>query len=307
MHADRITDSICYHAEGPHWSDTWGGLRWVDMLAGDIMQLSAESESSASGRGSSGGRGSSASDADGSATRIRTPSPVVACVRPASSGGAVLAIEKGFALEDPDGSITPLPELWDENVRMNEGAVAPDGSFLCGSMGYDQADRAAAMWRLMPDGTTTRILEGLTVSNGLAFSADGARAFYVDTPTGRVDLFDWDDSAGLVQRRTFADLNDQDGHPDGLCLDAQGNVWVAMNGGSQVLGLDADGGVVERIEVGAEQVTACTFGGEDRATLFITTSRENLEDGQDPQAGSLFAVQMGGGVRGAAEERLFGG
>lgn len=293
MHADRITDSICYHAEGPYWSDTWGGLRWVDMLAGDIMQLSAD--------------GMAAGAPARSVSRIRTPSPVVACVRPAASGGAVLAIEKGFALEDPDGSIEQLPPLWDEDVRMNEGAVAPDGSFLCGSMGYDQADGAAAMWRLLPDGTTTRILEGLTVSNGLAFSADGTRAFYVDTPTGRVDLFDWDDQAGLVQRRPFADLNDQDGHPDGLCLDAEGNVWVAMNGGSQVLGLDADGGVAEKIAVGAHQVTACTFGGADRSTLFITTSRENLEDGDDPQAGSLFAVEPGGGVRGAAEERLFAG
>ena len=285
MHADRITDSICYHAEGPYWSDTWGGLRWVDMLAGDMMQLGP----------------------DGTASRIRTPSPVVACVRPASSGGAVLAVEKGFAFKDPDGSIEQLPPLWDADVRMNEGAVAPDGSFLCGSMGYDQADGAASMWRLMPDGTTTRILGGLTVSNGLAFSADGTRAFYVDTPTGRVDLFDWDDQEGLVQRRTFADLNDQDGHPDGLCLDAEGNVWVAMNSGSQVLGLDSDGGVAENIAVGARQVTACTFGGADRATLFITTSRENLEDGEDPKAGSLFAVQPGGGVRGAVEERLFAG
>ena len=317
MHADRITDSICYHAEGPHWSDTWGGLRWVDMLAGDIMQLSAEG-ASAGGAESDGASTGGSAESDGASTggsagtdhavaRIATPSPVVACVRPASSGGAVLAIEKGFALEDADGSIEQLPPLWEENVRMNEGAIAPDGSFLCGSMHYDQAEGAAAMWRLMPDGTTTRILTGITVSNGLAFTADGARAYYVDTPTGRVDLFDWDHRAGLVQRRTFADLNEQDGHPDGLCLDAEGNVWVAMNGGSQVLGLDSDGSVTERITVGARQVTACTFGGADRSTLFITTSRENLEDGEDPQAGSLFAVQVGGGVRGSAEERLFGG
>lgn len=289
MHADRITDSLCCHAEGPHWSDAWGGLRWVDMLAGDIMQLSVD--------------GAAGADP----ARIPTPSPVVACVRPAAGGGAVMAIEKGFALEDADGSITPLPALWTEDVRMNEGAVAPDGSFLCGSMGYDQTEGVAAMWRLLPDGTTTRLFGGITVSNGLAFSADGSRAFYVDTPTGRVDLFDWDDEAGLVQRRPFADLAEQAGHPDGLCLDAEGNVWVAMNGGSQVLGLDASGGVAERISVGAKQVTACTFGGTDRATLYITTSRENLEDGEDPQAGSLFAVQPGGGVRGETEERLFGG
>ncbi len=282
MHADRITDSICYHAEGPHWSDTWGGLRWVDMLAGDMLLLAE----------------------DGTTRRIPTPSPVVACVRPADSGGAVLALEKGFGLEDADGSIEVLPPLWDEDVRMNEGAIAPDGSFLCGSMAYDQSPGAAAMWRLFPDGTTVRILEDLTVSNGLVFSEDGALAFYVDTPTGRVDLFDWSDEEGLTNRRPFADLTEQEGHPDGLALDETGRVWVAMNGGGQVLGLDESGAVAARITVDARQVTACTFGGEDGATLYITTSRENVPDGEDPQAGSLFAARPG--VRGTVTERFFG-
>lgn len=283
MHADRITDSLCHHAEGPYWSDEWGGLRWVDMLAGDIMHLGPRDE----------------------VRRIEAPSPVVACVRPASSGGAVLALEKGFAFEDADGSFVPLPPLWDGPIRMNEGAIAPDGSFLCGSMAYGATPGAASMWRLRPDSTTTEILTDLTISNGLAFSADGTRAFYVDTPTGRVDQFGWDDEQGLVERRPFADLTSQDGHPDGLTLDSEGNVWVAMHSGHQVLGLDPEGQVAERIAVGPRQVTACTFGGEDRSTLFITTSRENLPDGEDPAAGSLFAVRPG--VRGPESELLFGG
>lgn len=299
MHAERITDSICGHAEGPHWSDTWGGLRWVDMLAGDVMQLDAAGAVTAmSGKLAIDGPG-------GSVTRIPTPSSVVACVRPSSSGGAVLALEKGFALEDADGTIDLLPPLWDEDVRMNEGAIAPDGSFLCGTMGYGAPRGAASMWRLRPDGTTTREFGDLTISNGLAFTADGTRAYYVDTPTGRVDIFDWSDEDGLVGRRPFTDLSGEDGSPDGLCLDAEGRVWVAMHSGHQVLGLDERGEVAERISVDARQVTACTFGGEDRSTLFITTSRENLADGEDPAAGSLFAVRPG--VRGPEAELLFGG
>src|SRR5699024_10052745 len=98
--------------------------------------------------------------------------------------------------------------------------------------------------------------------------------------------------------------SDLDGHPDGLCLDSAGNVWVAMHSGSQVLGLDEHGKVAERISVGATQVTACAFGGEDRGTLFITTSRENLADGDDPAAGSLFAARPG--VHGPVDELLFG-
>jgi len=285
MRAERLTDSICYHAEGPFWSSAWGGLRWVDLLAGDVMALRE----------------------DGSAERRPTGSPVVACVRPRAGGGAVLAVEKGFALEDPEGAVTVLPPLWDAPIRMNEGAVAPDGSFLCGSMAYGATPGAAALWRLHPDGRTERVLEDLTISNGLAFSADGSRAYYVDTPTGRVDVMDWDDAAGLVDRRPFADVASLgvDGHPDGLTLDAAGHVWVALHSGSAVIGLDGAGRLAERIEVGARQVTACAFGGEDLRTLFITTSREGLDADDDPQAGSLFTAVPG--VQGATDVRAFTG
>src|SRR5699024_4883283 len=88
-------------------------------------------------------------------------------------------------------------------------------------------------------------------------------------------------------------------------LAGEGNVWVAMHGGSQVLGLDARGAVAQKISVGARQVTACTFGGEDRSTLFITTSRENLPEGEEPAAGSLFAARPG--VHGPEGELLFAG
>lgn len=283
MRAERITDSICYHAEGPFWSESWGGLRWVDMLAGDVMHRQD----------------------DGGIRRIASGSKVVACVRPRSGGGSVLAVEKGFALEAADGTIDQLPPLWEGDIRMNEGAIAPDGSFLCGSMAYSQQTGAASMWRLHPSGDVTKLFGDLTISNGLAFTDDGTRAYYVDTPTGRVDLFDWDDEAGLVERRPFADLAGIEGHPDGLTLDGEGNVWVSLFAGSGVLGLDGDGSIAARIEVGARQVTACTFGGQNRSTLYITTSREGLADDDDPQAGSLFAVTPG--VQGSSVERAYAG
>lgn len=280
MDAERVTDSLCYHGEGPCWSASWGGLRWVDMLSGDMLSLSA---------------------LGAQPHRITTPFGVVACVRPRRGGGAVLGIDRGFGLEQPDGTFTSLPPLWEDEVRMNEGSVLPDGSFWCGSMAYDQSPGAAALWRLDADHRAQRMIGDLTVSNGLVCSPDRSRVYYTDTPTGRVDVFDWDpDRGGLCERRTFAGLGDQDGHPDGLTVDAEGHVWAAMNGAGTVLGLDEQGAVSERIAVGARQVTACTFGGEDLATLFITTSRENLEPGDDPAAGSLFAAHPG--VRGVAGE-----
>lgn len=273
MRAEQLTDPVAYHGEGPVWSPSWGGLRWVDMLAGDVLSLAA----------------------DGSVAR-RHVSEVVAAVRPRRSGGAVFGIERGFALEDADGSLTRLPALWhDPGVRMNEGGCDPHGRFYCGSMAYDQRPGAAALHRLDPDGGTTVVVEGVTISNGLAWSPDGARAYYDDTATHRIDVFDYDAERGLHGRRPFAEIPDG-GLPDGLTVDEHGGIWVALADRGEVWRFTADGAHDGVVEVPVGMVTACTFGGADLDQLFITTSRENLPPDADPLAGSLFRADVG--VRG---------
>jgi sugar lactone lactonase YvrE len=271
MQAEQLTDSVAYHAEGPVWSERWGGLRWVDMLAGDVLSLTA----------------------NGAIDR-RHVGTIAAVVRPRRGGGAVIAVERGFALEEPDGTLSELPPVFgDDSVRMNEGGCDPDGRFYCGSMGYDHAPGAGTVYRLDPDRSVHTIIDGVTISNGLEWTPDGARAYYVDTPTGRVDVFDYDREGGLTARRPFVETG---GSPDGLTVDADGGVWVAFYDGGAVHRYGADGALDEIVEVGARQVTACTFGGADLDQLFITTSRERLEPGDDPLAGSLFRAHVG--VRG---------
>lgn len=281
MKAERITDSVAYHGEGPVFSESWGGLRWVDMLAGDVLSLGA----------------------DGSIGR-RNVGEIAAAVRPRQAGGAVIGIERGFALEEPDGTLNRLPEVWsDRGLRMNEGGCDPDGRFYCGNMAYDRTPGAASIYRLDPDGTVDVVLEGATISNGIEWSPDGSRVYYNDTETHQVAVFDYDPEAGLANRRTFARIPDQ-GRPDGLTVDSDGGVWVALNGNGEVWRYSSDGTRDEVIEVGARKVTACTFGGPDLGQLFITTSRENLDEGEDPAGGSLFRVEPG--VRGMPV-REFGG
>ena len=273
MQAERVTDRVAHHGEGPVWSPAWGGLRWVDMLAGDVLTL-----------------------ADDGAVARRHVGSVVAVVRPRRGGGAVLAVERGFALEDPDGTLTTLDPLWtDGGVRMNEGGCDPDGRFWCGSMAYDQAPGAAAMYRLDADGSVYPAFDGVTISNGLEWSPDGSLAYYADTSTHRVDVFDYESGAGLTGRRPFVEM-DGDERPDGLTVDADGGVWVALNGSGAVRRYRPDGVLDEVVELPTAQVTACTFGGPDLDQLFITTSREGLAPDDDPVAGSLFRVVPG--VRG---------
>ena len=271
MKAETLTDPICYHAEGPVWSEAWGGLRWVDMLDGDVMSL----------------------DSDGSIQR-RHIDDIAAIVRPRRGGGAILGIERGFALEHPDGTITRLGDLWSGgDVRMNEGGCDPDGRFYCGTMAYDKRPGGGSLYRLDPTGEVTVVLEDVTISNGLDWSPDNSVAYYIDTMTFEVSMFDYDKERGLTGRRTFVEFDPDGGGPDGLVVDSDGGVWVALFGGNAVHRYGTEGELDEVIEVGARQVTACTFGGPDLDRLYITTSRENLDPDDDPLAGSLFTAMPG--------------
>ncbi|MDP9390038.1 MAG: SMP-30/gluconolactonase/LRE family protein [Actinomycetota bacterium] len=281
MRAEQVTGPVAHHAEGPVWSEGWGGLRWVDMLAGDVLSMTP----------------------DGTVRR-RSVGDVAAALRPRRGGGAVIAVERGFVLEDADGALSPLEPVWtDPSVRMNEGGCDPDGRFWCGSMAYDQIEGAAALYRLDPDGAVHRVLDGVTVSNGLEWSPDGTLAYYDDTATHRTDVFDYDPETGLSGRRPFVRFGADDS-PDGLTVDAEGGVWVALYGGSAVHRYDADGRLDAIVDVPTAKVTACTFGGEDLDELFITTSRQDLGPADDPLAGSLFRVEAG--VRGLPARQFAG-
>jgi sugar lactone lactonase YvrE len=268
VEAEQITDSVAYHGEGPVWSERWGGLRWVDMLAGDVLSLGA----------------------DGSIGRRHVGS-VAAALRPRRAGGAVIGVERGFALEEPDGSLIYLDDLWtDESLRMNEGGCDPDGRFYCGSMAYDKRPGAAALYRLDPDRSVQVVVESVTVSNGLDWSPDGSLAYYNDTDTRGIDVFDYERDAGLSGRRRFVETP---GRPDGLTVDADGGVWVALSDGGAVQRYTPDGELDAVVELPVTKVTACAFGGTGLDELFITTSRENLEAGSELPAGALFRTVPG--------------
>ncbi|EHR61862.1 SMP-30/gluconolactonase/LRE family protein [Saccharomonospora cyanea] len=275
--ADQVTDVCAQHGEGPVWDSGVARLRWVDMLRGDVL-------------------GWAPGEADISRVHV---SRVAAAVRPRSRGGLVVAVERGFALTDPDtGDVTTLSPLWsDESVRMNDGGCDRQGRFYCGSMAYDEAPGRGGLYRLDPDGTTRTVLTGVTISNGIVWSAEGDTVYYVDSPTQRIDAFDFDpDTAGFSERRTVVEIPPELGMPDGLALDADGGLWVALWGGGAVHRYTTDGTLDEVIEVGPRQVTSCAFGGADLTDLYITTSRQGVPDDEQPDAGALFRCRPG--VRG---------
>lgn len=267
--AEQATPPLAHHAEGPVWWPDGSGLRWVDMLAGDILSM----------------------DAVGRVQR-RNVGTVAAALRPRRTGGFVVGVERGFALVDEAGELHTLPEVWsDSSVRMNEGCCDPQGRFYCGSMAYDKSTGRGTVYRLDADTSVTEVFRGVTISNGLAWTADGTLAYYNDTPTQRVDVFSYDPDRGLHERRTLVQIPQEQGAPDGLTVDADGHVWVALYGGSAVHRYRPDGVLDGVVEVPVSQVTACTLGGLRMDELYITTSAE--DNAPEPDAGSVFRSSVG--------------
>ncbi|MQA86719.1 MAG: SMP-30/gluconolactonase/LRE family protein [Streptosporangiales bacterium] len=273
---EQVTEPLAEHGEGPVWDAANNVLYWVDMLAGDILSLPA-----------------------GGVVARAHVSKVAAVVRPRRQGGLVVAVENGFAVIDP-GQREPriVAEVFhDPAIRMNEGGCDPQGRFYCGSMAYDRTPGLGTVYRLDPDGSVHVVLEDVTISNGLAWSLDGGTVYYVDTPTRRIDAFDFDAATGtFANRRPAVHVEDTDGRPDGMTIDAEGCLWVALFGGSAVRRYTPDGKVDTVIELPVSQVTACTFGGPGLDELYITTSRQGLPPGVQPDAGALFRARPG--VRG---------
>ncbi|MEV7632878.1 SMP-30/gluconolactonase/LRE family protein [Microbacterium sp. NPDC089318] len=270
MRVENVTGPIAGHAEGPVWAAAWGGLRWVDAAAGDLLTLR-----------------------DDGVVRQHVDDEFVAFVRPRRLGGFVAAGARTLYLADePDGETRAVAQLGDDpGIRMNDGCCDPDGRLLAGSMAYDSAPGRGTLQRIDADLSISVVLPTVTISNGISFTSEGSSAYYADTATGRVDVFDVSDG-DLVNRRPFVTVPSDVGAPDGLCVDHDGNVWVALWGGSVVHGYDGSGAVIERIPLPVPQVSACTFGGEGLRTLFITTSAQGLDPDHGTEAGSLFAVDL---------------
>ena len=280
VRAEQFSRPCTSHGEGPLWDPAGDRLLVVDMIRGDIVALDTAAQD----------------------TRTHV-ADVAACLRPRQAGGFVLATERGFQpLDDqlsPAGPEHPaFTDTGSTPTRMNDGGCDPQGRFYCGSMAYDETAGAGSLYRLDPDGSIATVLTDVTISNGLQWSADGSLAYYNDTPTRQVTVFDFDaDHGTFVNPRRFVGI-DGPGAPDGMAIDSDDGIWVALWGGSAVHRYAPDGELTTVVELPVTNVSCCTFGGPDLGTLYITTSRQGVPDDEQPSAGAVFAVPDIG-VRGA--------
>jgi sugar lactone lactonase YvrE len=273
--------------EGPRWDAERDELLWVDIVGARLH------------RGRPDANGLLEESASIQLDRF------VGAVAPAVGGGYVIAAHAGFLFLDASGGVIELaqPEAGRTHVRMNDGACDPQGRFWAGTMAFNEAPGEGMLHRLELDGTCTTVLTGLTISNGIGWSPDGTRMYLSDSGTATIDAFDFDPVTGDISARgTIVQIVEEGVAPDGLTIDEEGNIWVALWGGSAVRRYSPDGSLLCTVPMPVERPTSCAFGRPERTTLFITTAQHGLDDAalaRQPDAGRVFRVD-GLGTRGPA-------
>jgi len=286
---ELVLDSKCVLGEGPVWDESNDTLVWVDILGDRVHRLDPRT-------------------GDQEALDVGQP---VGAVALRERGGFVLALRDGFALVDEGSSavnvVVPV-EADDATTRMNDGKCDRRGRFWAGTMDLDESNGSGTLYRLSPDLRATPVVNGITVSNGLTWSADDTTLFFIDSVTRRVDAFDFDLAAGTIDnRRPVVKISDGAGFPDGMTIDADGYLWVALWGGSAVHRYSPDGELDRVVPVPTPHVTSCTFGGPDFDELYVTTARRDIDAAtlaSNPIAGGVFRVRPG--VQGAPLFRFSG-
>jgi sugar lactone lactonase YvrE len=278
--------------EGPRWDAASGTLLWVDIVGRAVHRYDPRS----------------------GADERRQVGDIPSLALPRIDGGVLVGMPGGvYTLEAASvpeggpagpqaGSVAGPPPLVPIEAdrpgnRTNDGACDPAGRLWVGTMARDEASPTAGLYRVGLDLSVTRVLHGTTISNGLGWSPDGATFYFIDSPTRRVDAFDCDPATGaLANRRPLAVVEVDGAVPDGMSVDSEGCLWVALHGGWGLRRFAPDGELLAEVRLPVARITSCCFGGPELRDLYVTTRRDGLGDAelaQQPLAGALLRLDSG--------------
>jgi sugar lactone lactonase YvrE len=281
-----VHDAKAIIGEGPVWDAPQKRWLWVDLPSATVFE------------------GTLAGGAPGKWIPARSWNVgAPACIAvPRKSGGMIVAAGTRIVALNESGATSTLcsVNMRSADDRFNDGKCDPLGRLWIGTLSMS-AQPDAALYRLDTDGSLHKVIDGLRLSNGLDWSPDGKRMYHIDSLDLGIDVYDFDMSAGAMSnRRRFVTLERGVGVPDGMCLDEEGHIWLAVFMGGEVRRYAPDGKLVARVAVDARQVTSCAFGGQNRDELLITSARTPLPEWLLRAAGlSLASVQVAMGLPGA--------
>ena len=276
---ELVIDSKSGLGEGAFWNYKTGVLMWID-ISGKILNIY--------------------NPKTGFNKEMFT-GQMIGTVVPEESGLLLVAMQNGIYQLDPQSGGKTLIADPEENIptnRFNDGKCDPAGRFWAGTMDLDLKSGLGALYRLDPDSTIHTMIENISISNGIVWSLDFKKMYYIDSPTQKVMTYDYNNENGEITNPVIAfEIPAETGMPDGMTIDAEGNLWGALYGGAAVGCWNPETGqLLRKIDVPAKNVTSCAFGDDDLGTLYITTARQETSDEElekYPNAGGVFKTRPG--------------
>ena len=276
---ELVVDAHATIGEGSLWNSAGQVLYWVDIMGCKLH----------------------VHDPSGDPDRVTDLGQPVGTVVVRASGGLMLALKDGFAAFDPaSGELDLLhdPEAHLPENRFNDGKCDPAGRFWAGTMAIDPVEGAGALYCMDTDLSVRKMLGQVSISNGIVWSLDGARMYYIDSLRYDVLAYDYDAETGNIDNERIAFRVPREvGLPDGMAIDAEGMLWIAHYDGSKVCRWHPGSGeILQTIELPVSKTTSCAFGGPDLDTLYITSGSLGMTDEEkerEPHAGGLFAARPG--------------
>jgi sugar lactone lactonase YvrE len=276
---ELVVDSHDQLGEGPIWDAQGNILYWVDIMGQKVQSFDP---------------------ATSRHTQLNI-GQAVGTVVPRANGGLMVAVQHGFAALDTQTkqlTIIHDPESHLPDNRFNDGKCDPAGRFWAGTMAFEPKGKEGSLYCMETDLSVRKMIDHVTISNGIVWNLDHTRMYYIDSPTYVVRCYDYDVVSGQIQNDcVLFNVPREMGTPDGMAIDRQGRLWIAHYGGSQICCWDPETGrIVQTIELPVSQVTACAFGGSELDTLYITSRSLGLSEDQikqEPHAGALLSVKPG--------------
>ncbi|RZK53490.1 MAG: SMP-30/gluconolactonase/LRE family protein [Pedobacter sp.] len=280
MNAELFFETQALLGEGAIWDSFLNKLLWVDIEGKSLNMLNVETLEN---------KVFAMPKRIGTVVSINMQKVLVAL----EDGIATVDIEEG-TLEYQRNTNIHLAH----NSRFNDGKCDPVGRFWVGTLSMSGIERVSSLYCMDQEFSLTTKIEGVSISNGIAWDAKRCVMYYIDTPTGTIVEYDYDEKIGAISNsREVIKIDSQMGFPDGMTIDEEGMLWVALWDGFGVIRIDPkSGSIVEKIDVQAPKVTSCAFGGQDFTTLFITTARVEMSDEElekYPLSGSIFSIETG--------------
>ncbi|WP_299226509.1 SMP-30/gluconolactonase/LRE family protein [uncultured Psychroserpens sp.] len=264
--------------EGAFWNHKTHELYWIDILDNSLHIYSPKNKTNRT---------------------LQTPSSIGTVVPSNIDNESIIALQDGIYIIDTNNGYTELLSDVERDIpsnRFNDGKCDPSGRLWVGSMAFSQERYKANLYMINAKGDAQLKKDSVTISNGIVWSKDRTKMYYIDTPTAEIKAYDYDNGLGNISNeRIVTKIHDSLGFPDGMTIDENDNLWVGMWNGNAVLQFDSETGkLISKVNVPAHNVTACAFGGEGLDTLYITTASVDMnaqENEQFPLAGSIFKIK----------------